>query len=120
MPRASIDNLPNVRIHRGVQLETLLVACRPSVIAVIFLGVLEKEWLGMWGHGMAEVHGWLEESRRHECGHVDVIVALIRFTAPMLHTKDSLEAKQGTREGEEENALKRGNDKFYRFVLRAR
>ncbi|XP_037454586.1 uncharacterized protein LOC119324926 isoform X1 [Triticum dicoccoides] len=91
-----------------------------SVIAVIFLGVLEKEWLGMWGHGMAEVHGWLEESRRHECGHVDVIVTLIRFTAPMLHTKDSLEAKQGTREGEEENALKRGNDKFYRFVLRAR
>ena len=34
--------------------------------------------------------------------------------------QDSLEAKQGTREGEEENALKRGNDKFYRFVLRAR
>ena len=34
--------------------------------------------------------------------------------------QDSLEATRRTREGEEENALKRGNDKFYCFVLRAR
>ena len=34
--------------------------------------------------------------------------------------QDSLEATQGTQEAEEENALKRGNDKFYCFVLRAR
>ena len=69
---------------------------------------------------MAEARGWQEESGRHEGGHVDVIVALTHFSPPMLHTRDSLEATQGTREGEEENALKRGNDKFYCFVLRAR
>ena len=82
MVHVQVKHLPN-----NTNIKFIMLA--QSVIAVIFLGVLEKEWLGMWGHGMAEVHGWLEESRRHECGHVDVIVALIRFTAPMLHTKVS-------------------------------
>ncbi|XBI79154.1 hypothetical protein VPH35_088694 [Triticum aestivum] len=73
----------------------------------------------MWGHAMVEARGRQEESGRHEGGHVDVIVALTHFAPWMLHTRDSLEATQGTREGEE-NALKRGNDKFHCFVLRAR
>ena len=89
-----------------------------SVIAVIFLGVLEKAWLGMWGHAMAEACG-RQESGRHEGGHVYVIMALTHFAPAMLHTRDSLEATQGTREGEE-NALNRGNDKFHCFVLRER
>ncbi|XP_037486188.1 uncharacterized protein LOC119364766 [Triticum dicoccoides] len=58
-----------------------------SVIAVIFLGVLEKAWLGMWGHAMAEAHVRQEESGRHEGGHVDVIVALTHFSPPMLYTR---------------------------------
>ena len=60
-----------------------------SVIAIIFLGVLEKAWLGMWGHAMAEARGRQEESGRHEGGHVDVIVALTHFAPPMLHTRVS-------------------------------
>ena len=60
-----------------------------SVIAVIFLGVLEKAWLGMWGHAMAEAHGRQEESGRPEGGHVDVIVALTHFSPPMLYTRVS-------------------------------
>ena len=60
-----------------------------SVIAVIFLGVLEKAWLGMWGHAMAEARGRQEESGRHEGGHVDVIVALPHFSPPMLYTRVS-------------------------------
>ena len=60
-----------------------------SVIAVIFLGVLEKAWLGMWGHAMVEARGRQEESWSHEGGHVDVIVALTHFAPPMLHTRVS-------------------------------
>ena len=82
MVHVQVKHLPN-----NTNIKFIMLA--QSVIAVIFLGVLEKAWLGMWGHAMAEARGWQEESGRHEGGHVDVILALTHFIPPMLHTKVS-------------------------------
>lgn len=43
------------RLSNNTNIKFIMLA--QSVIAIVFLGVLEKAWLGRWGHAMAEARG---------------------------------------------------------------